>query len=63
MININEITLLNDLEELYGVQYGIEYKNNIFIFESIEDRQMWLDTSSTEDLDNIIYEQEEIKEA
>lgn len=63
MININEIKLLDDLEEIYGVQYGFEYKENIFIFESIEERNSWLDTCSTEDLDNIISEQEEITEA
>lgn len=59
MINTNEINLRDDLMEEYGVPFGFEYKESIFIFETAEQRQEWLDTCSTEDLDNIIAIEEE----
>lgn len=54
MINKNEINLRDDLMEEYGVPFGFEYKESIFIFETEEMRQEWLDTCSTEDLDNFL---------
>lgn len=54
MINKTDINLRDDLMESYGVPFGFEYKESIFIFETAEQRQEWIDTCSTEDLDNII---------
>jgi len=54
MITKDSVNLRDDLEAEYGVPYGFEYKDSIFIFESAEERQEWLDTCSTEDLDNVL---------
>lgn len=54
MITKDEINLRDDLVESYGVQYGFEYKESIFIFETAELRQLWIDNCSTEDLDNFM---------
>jgi len=54
MIAKDEINLRDDLQESYGVPYGFEYKESIFIFETAELRQSWIDTCSTEDLDNFL---------
>lgn len=62
MINKTEINLRDDLMEEYGVPFGFEYKESIFIFETEEMRQEWLDTCSTEDLDNFLNLEEQSTE-
>lgn len=54
MITTDEINLRDDLEESYGVPYGFEYKESIFIFETADLRKSWIDNCSTEDLDNFL---------
>jgi len=54
MITKDEVNLRDDLLESYGVPFGFEYKESIFIFETQELRQEWLNTCSTEDLDNFL---------
>lgn len=54
MINIENIVLHDDLNESYDSQYGLEYKGYIFIFETIAERDFWIDKCSEEYLDYII---------
>lgn len=62
MINKTDVNLRDDLMESYGVPYGFEYKESIFIFETAELRQDWLDNCSTEDLDNFLELEDETTE-
>lgn len=62
MINKEEVNLRDDLLESYGSPYGFEYKDTIFLFETIDERNYWLTECSVEDLDYVIKSEEEIPE-
>lgn len=54
MITTENITLHDDLDESYGSPYGLEYKGYTFVFNSIEDRDLWIIDCNDDDLDYII---------
>ena len=56
------VAIYDDLNESYGSPYGFGYQGFIFVFETIEERDEWLQNCTIEDLDYIINQEEETVE-
>lgn len=54
----DNVAVYDDLNESYGTPYGFSYDGYIFVFDSKEERDLWLNECTIEDLDYIINEQE-----
>ena len=53
------VTIHDNLNDSYDSPYGFSYHGYIFVFETAEERDAWIDSCTVEDLDYIINEQEE----
>lgn len=53
----SSVDVYDDLNESYGSPYGLGYQGYIFVFETSEERDAWLEDCTIEDLDNIINEE------
>ncbi|AQW88933.1 hypothetical protein pEaSNUABM50_00408 [Erwinia phage pEa_SNUABM_50] len=54
MITTENVTLYDTLNESYGSPYGLGYKGYIFVFETVAERDSWINECTDEDLDYII---------
>lgn len=53
------VTIYDNLNESYGSPYGFSYHGFIFVFETAEERDAWIQDCTVEDLEYIINESEE----
>ncbi|AFC21854.1 hypothetical protein GAP32_401 [Cronobacter phage vB_CsaM_GAP32] len=55
----DNVTVYDDLNESYGTPYGFGYHGYIFVFDTKEERDEWLEDCTIEDIEYIINDQEE----
>lgn len=53
-----QVTIYNELNDSYGSPYGLGYRGYIFVFDTIEERDAWVEECTDEDLDYIIDQEE-----
>ncbi len=59
----SKVIINDNLNPSYGSQFGFTYRGFVFVFDTQEERDSWIQECEDSDLDYIIDEQEETTEA
>jgi hypothetical protein len=58
----NNISINDNLNDSYESPFGFTYRGYVFVFDTKEERDLWVEECDESDLDYIIDEQEETTE-